>query len=118
MTAREVYEILKTYRFNYANEQELQEGIRRAFMAEQLDFGEEVSLTKQDRIDFTVGRVGVEVKVGHPLAAVMRQVHRYSQSDLIDELLLVTNRCRHAIIPKVINGKPVEVLFLGLGMLN
>jgi hypothetical protein len=35
----------------------------------------------------------------------------------VDELLLVTNRCRHSIVPETINGKPVAVLFLGWGAL-
>jgi hypothetical protein len=117
MNAQQVCNILKGYRFNYANEQDLQEGIKRAFTAEGLEFGEEVSLSKRDRIDFMVDRVGVEVKVGHPLSAVMRQIHRYSQDEQIDELLVVTNRCRHSIIPEIVNGKPVVVLFLGWGML-
>lgn len=117
MKASELAAILKGYRFNYGNEAQLQEGIRLALEGKGIQFASEVSLTSHDRIDFMVGRTGVEVKVGHPTASVMRQVHRYAQSEQVDEILLITNRCRHAMVAQEINGKRIEVLFLGWGML-
>lgn len=118
MMAAELRAVLEGFRFQYANEIELQNGIARALSDSKIEFEREVRLTGRDRIDFMAGRIGIEVKVGHPLSSVMRQVHRYMQSGMIDELLVVTNRCRHSIIPESINGKSVEVLFLGWGMLG
>lgn len=118
MSAEEIRKALEGYKFQYADEMQLQEGIANALAGSKISFVREVRLTPQDRIDFMVEKTGIEVKVGHPLASVMRQIHRYMQSDGIGELLLVTNRCRHAIIPKFVNGKPVEVLFLGWRMLG
>jgi hypothetical protein len=118
MTARDLHGIIGRYNFNYSHEVALQEGIARVLTIEQMEFAREVALTQRDRIDFMVGRLGIEVKVGHPLAQVMRQLHRYAQLEQVDELLLVTNRCRHAMVPEQINGKPVEVLFLGWGLLR
>lgn len=118
MTASDLSKLLGTYRFNYTREAELHNGIRVALEKEKIEFLAEVRLTKHDRIDFMVGTTGVEVKVGHPLASVMRQVHRYMQCEGVSELLIVTNRCRHSIVPGIINDKKVEVLFLGWGMLG
>jgi hypothetical protein len=117
MTANKLREALGGFRFRYAHEEQLQEGIAAALEKSGISFSREVKLTARDRIDFMVSRVGIEVKVGHPLASVMEQLHRYVQSSDVDGLLLVTNRCRHAIIPEVIGGKPVAVLFLGWGTL-
>lgn len=115
MTAKDLCKSLGAYRFNYAHETDLQQGIQKALETEHIEFTPEVVLSAHDRIDFMVGRVGIEVKVGHPLASVMRQIHRYAQSEKVDELLLITNRCRHLHLPESINGKPVEVLFLSWG---
>jgi hypothetical protein len=109
--------VLQGFRFHYAHETQLQEGIAAALVQSEVDFEREVKLSARDRIDFMVGRTGIEVKVGHSLASVMKQVHRYMQHQKIDGLLLVTNRCRHSIVPKTVNGKPVAVLFLGWGTL-
>lgn len=118
MTAQSLCDLLGKYRFRYANEIALQDGIQIVLRAENLEFSREVVLSGRDRIDFMVGSIGLEVKVGHPLAQVMQQIHRYAQQEQVSELLLVTNRCRHAIVPEVINGKPVVVLFLGWGLLQ
>lgn len=114
ITAVEIKTVLAGYGFHYAHEAQLQEGVALALNKESIEFEREVRLGAHDRIDFMVGRVGIEVKVGHPLSSVIKQVHRYMQHD-IDELLLVTNRCRHALVNSIINGKRVEYLFLGWG---
>lgn len=117
MTANELLAVLKTFRFRYDDEMRLQEGIAAVLASSHIPFEREVKLSQHDRIDFMTGRLGIEVKVGHPLTSVMKQVHRYMQIGEVDELLLVTNRCRHSIVPETINGKPVAVLFLGWGAL-
>ena len=118
MNARDLRDLLGSFRFQYADEIQLQDGIARVLKDSHIEFEREFRLSQRDRIDFMVEKVGIEVKVGHPLASVMRQVHRYMQSSEVEELLVVTNRCRHSIIPQIINDKPVEVLFLAWGMLG
>jgi len=75
------------------------------------------------RIDFVVeGRgcgyepetevIGVELKVGGPLASVTSQLHRYAQSEDLDALLLVPTRQKHRRVPRLLNGKPVRVAYV------
>ncbi|BDZ52705.1 hypothetical protein GCM10025867_49460 (plasmid) [Frondihabitans sucicola] len=64
------------------------------------------------RIDFLVGRVGVEIKTKGTWAAVTRQLLRYSHCPEIDSLILVTSKAAHNAIPREIGGKPVLVVSL------
>lgn len=82
-------------RYSYSNEDQLQVALEYAFASDELNARREVEIALGCRIDFVIGRVGVEVKVDSPGHAVARQLRRYLGSDLIDEVLLVTNRERH-----------------------
>jgi hypothetical protein len=79
VTANELLAVLKTFRFRYDDEMRLQEGIAAVLASSHIPFEREVKLSQHDRIDFMTGRLGIEVKVGHPLTSVMKQVHRYMQ---------------------------------------
>ena len=71
-------------------------------------------LSAADRIDFLVGRVGVEVKIGQPRRQILRQLERYAGSDRLDELLLVSS----APFPSGgfrAHGKPVFIVSLSTG---
>lgn len=73
----------------------------------------EHTLTRTDRIDFLLGRTGIEVKVKGPSAEVTRQLWRYVESDQIDDLILVTTRREHLRVigqSAIFDGKPVHVL--------
>jgi len=72
----------------------------------------EVRLTAADRIDFMVGRIGIELKIKGSLSDVTRQLHRYAQSPDVDALLLVTTRMKLRHMPPTMNGKPVLVAVL------
>ena len=111
-------DLIGRHRFAFANEDQLHLGLAQMMEQEGIAFEAEVRLTPADRIDFMVGKVGVEVKVGHSVSSVMRQLYRYAQRPEIDELLLVTTRAPHASVPETINGKPVKFVFLGWGMLG
>lgn len=70
-------------------------------------------LTRADRIDFLLGRVGIEVKVKGSSADVTRQLWRYADSPQIDGLLLVTTRREHRRVigeSVTFTGKPVLTL--------
>ena len=71
-----------------------------------LPFEHEYRLGPRCRIDFRVGRVGIEVKKGRPAsAALAKQLRRYLASDALDAVVVVTQRTTP--LPQRIAGKPV-----------
>ena len=100
-------------RFRFAHERELQEGIARALADESIAFTREARLGDAGCIDFLCNEgIGLEVKVGGPLAAVTRQMHRYACRDEVRALLLVTSRRALDRLPETMMGKPVRVVHL------
>jgi hypothetical protein len=102
---------LRRLRFRYCNEAELQAGLGAALTNLGYTVLREVILTPQDRVDFLVDGVGIEVKVKGPTTAVVRQLVRYAEHDAIEALILVTTRLRHQP-PRELNGKSVIVVAL------
>jgi dihydrodipicolinate synthase/N-acetylneuraminate lyase len=98
--------------FRFADEAQLQAGIAEALGADGIAFEREARLDGKNRIDFLIGRVGVEVKVGGSLTDVTTQLMRYAARDEIDELVLVTSRLRHDRMPLKLNGKSLTVVTL------
>lgn len=105
--------LIESHRFIFANESELQAAIAQVLTDAGLEFSREVSLSRNDRIDFLVGDIGIEVKVEGGLAEVTRQLHRYFQFEQIGSVLLITTRMRHAMnLPASINDKPLLTIAL------
>ncbi len=78
-------------------------------------FAREVRLDKANRIDFMVGHIGVEVKIGGGISALIRQLARYAEFDQVGDLVLVSTRATLARVPTELNGKRVRVaLLLGI----
>ena len=112
-----IIDCIAGFRFSYANEYQLQEGLAAALSSRGWPVEREVRLGARDRIDLLVGSVGVEVKVAGKPDSVVRQLTRYAESDDIDALVLVTSRVRHLDLPALINGKPVvSVSLVGAGL--
>lgn len=99
--------------FNYADEIGLQEGIEQALARANIENRREVVLAPRDRIDFMVGRIGIEVKVAGNADRALFQLERYANSGEIDGLLLITTRS-WAAFPDCVGGKPLEVISLAL----
>ena len=110
--AEEIRAVLAGYRFRFASERELQDGIARVLDSAGLSHRREATLNDAGTIDFLVGDVGVEVKIKGALAAVTRQLHRYAEQPLVRELLLVTGSGRLDRLPSSLCGKPLGVLHL------
>ena len=113
-TAKEIADALNSYHFSYQNEAELQTGIGFVLTQMKIEFSREVRLTKKDRIDFLVDKIGIEVKTDGALAAVTRQLWRYAECPEIDALILVTTRQAHRNMPDTLLGKPLFVIWLNL----
>lgn len=105
---------LRSYRFRFTSEKELQDGIELAFVGEKLDFEREEHLAPGDIPDFLVEPgLAVEVKVAGSPHEIMRQLARYAASPRVAELLLVTRKAQHAHrFPVAIGGKPLRVFVL------
>jgi hypothetical protein len=108
VTGARVARTLAGYRLPVSNEADMQRAIERAFSNDGMPHRREVT-KGADRIDFVVGRVGVECKVDGSVAEVTRQIERYALWAELDELLLVTTKGQHLNLPRVLNGKPVRV---------
>lgn len=106
--------LLDSHRFNFQTEGELQNGIAAVLTDQRIPFVREHRLTGADRIDFLAAGLGIEIKVGGSLSAIIRQLHRYAQSAEITALLLVTTKASHLEYPQSLNGKPVHCFFLSL----
>jgi hypothetical protein len=108
--------LISSARVDLSTEAAAQNGLTRLFEAEGLPYEAEVRLSAADRIDFLIGRIGVEVKIGHPRRSILRQLERYAGSDRVDALLLVSS----APFPSSgfdLNGKPVHIVSLSTGWL-
>ncbi len=112
MTASELADILFHARYRYNSEKELQLAISQILYQSNLPWKTEVPLTKKDRIDFMVGDIGIEVKVGGSFQQVLRQLHRYACLPEVQGLVLVTTRQSHRDLPTKLNGKPLFVVWL------
>lgn len=110
-TINQVHQILSRHRFDVSTETVLQEQIAAAFTAAGIEFQREKVLSAQDRIDFMVGTLGIEVKIKGSPSAIYRQCNRYCALPEISELLLVTGRAMG--LPGEIEGKPCYLLNLG-----
>ncbi len=116
MTAAELADTIRRYRYNYATEDELQRGLEAALRSEGLHVTREVQLGC-GRIDLMVDRVGVEVKIDGTAASALHQLGRYAKDPAVDELVLVTSRTRHAGLRVVDLAVPFEVVVLtGVGL--
>lgn len=68
-------------------------------------------LSPRCRIDFMVGRIGIEVKKNRPESARLReQLSRYAASGEVDELLVIAPRGVN--LPRTIGGKRVTMMAL------
>lgn len=92
-------------------EYDIHSQIAGALTAAGLAFEHEYKLGPRCRIDFIVGRVGIEVKKGRPAASALSgQLRRYLASEELDAVVVVTQRALP--LPGRIGGKPVVVVSL------
>lgn len=108
LTADKVCLLLGAFRFTFATENELQQGLADALTSLGLDPEREVRLGAAGRIDLLVDGVGIEVKVTGQRSRVSAQLSRYAERPEVRELLLVTTRARHRL-PEELSGKPCRV---------
>lgn len=101
--------VMRSCRFNFSNEKELQAGIEELLTQEGINFAREHQLPPVGRIDFYLpdDRIGIEVKVKGSPSDVLKQFHGYCGHADIDALLVVSSRTKLGNLPDVLNHKPV-----------
>lgn len=73
-------------------------------------YTKECVLAPSERIDFLINGIGVECKIAGSKNDVLRQLSRYAEFDVIEELVLVTTRASHRDLDGItLNGKRVHV---------
>jgi hypothetical protein len=125
MTADDVCRVLYNAKYHYHSEKELQHGVAQVLTDHGLIFKPEYLLGPRDRIDFFLlddSGLGIECKSddssgGTSLAAVTRQLMRYSNSPEIKGLVLLTTMSKHKNLPEKLNGKPLYIVHLLLSFL-
>lgn len=117
---------IRARHFDFANEEELQEGLALALADAGYPVRREVVLDGTSRIDLMVVQdaeseewvppgIGIEVKVAGRSASVLKQLERYARFDQVTGLILVTSRRRtHGQMRSLseIDGKPFLVVDL------
>lgn len=94
-----------------ASEEELHRLIAEALLREGMMAEHEVRLAPRCRIDFMVGRIGIEIKKSRPhRAALVAQLERYAACDGVDALVVIASRGVN--LPKTIGGKRVTMMAL------
>lgn len=105
---------LQSYRYNFSDEKEFQDGIERALQAAFIPHERECLLGENGIIDFRCENgVGIEVKIKGSKSDVRRQIARYVQDSRISSVIIATTRHAHLSIHMEINAKPVRSVFLG-----
>ncbi|AZO29341.1 hypothetical protein [Mesorhizobium sp. M1B.F.Ca.ET.045.04.1.1] len=104
-TAQEIMGFLSRLRLPLSTEVKLQLAIAEEFNAAGVNYEREVQLSPEDRPDFMIGDVAIEVKIKGSKRAIFHQVERYAQHAKVRELILISNVAMG--FPPEINGKPV-----------
>lgn len=104
---------LKSFRYRFTSENELQEGLH-AVLSSITETIREYRLDEHDRPDFFLPEHGlaIEVKTKGSAKAVLEQVLRYSEHDQVRAILVVSSRVQASTLPAKINGKPLHSLAL------
>lgn len=110
--SKALIEALRSVRFRFSSEEDLQLGIEKLLTSRSIPFEREVRLDAYSRIDFMVGGVGVEVKIDGSAEELGRQVLRYLQHENVREIVVVTTRATHRDLPRELEGKKISVVYL------
>lgn len=96
--------------FRFSNEADIQDGVEALLRRAGIAFERERVIGAFGRIDFlTAGGTGIEVKYfGCSVSNLTRQIYRYTESDEVRALLVVSPRTAHDGISRTLNGKTVS----------
>lgn len=110
-TPQAVVAALASGRFSLAREKETQAEIASAFGRLAIGYQREVDLGDRNIIDFLLGSIGIEVKIGGAKRAIFAQCQRYCETGKLSALILATNVAIG--FPRTLAGVPCYVVSLG-----
>lgn len=121
MTANQQYHsaaslsaLLGDYRLPMGSELRLQNEIELILQQNGVQYLREHRFDPVDRIDFLVGDVGIECKIGGSRANVLSQLTRYAEQDAVSGLILVSTRHTHRFSARELCGKPFHIVRVGV----
>ena len=108
----EIAKLISKYAFTYQNEKDLQDGIENVLILGKIKYIREFKMTARERIDFYLPdtKTGIEIKTKGAETQIIRQLLRYSQLDLINELILITTKSAYP--PGTLNKKPCNSIYI------
>lgn len=113
VTVQLVIDIIKTHKFVYTTEKDLQGAIADVLGQKGILFEREQKIGDKEVIDFMIGgSIGLEVKTKGSPSDVARQLLAYAGRDCVKELILVTGRARLGRLPEMLLGKRIHVVTL------
>ncbi|TAL65835.1 MAG: hypothetical protein EPN79_11840 [Burkholderiaceae bacterium] len=105
---RDAADILAGFRFRFASEVDLQDGINQALFLRGIGFTREKALTQRDRPDFLLSTgVAIEVKVAGSLSDLIRQCSRYAEHPDVTAVLAVGTPSWLNRVPQQLASKPL-----------
>lgn len=111
MSTSDLVDLLLSHTLRFGSERQLQDDVESILSAAGIVFEREHPLAG-DRIDFLVGRIGVECKVAGGGSAVLEQLLRYAARPELDSMILVTSRHTHRFQVRELNAKPFHVVWV------
>lgn len=100
--------LLRSFRFRFATEKDLQDGIEAALKDANIQYAREYPLNKSDRPDFMIGGIAVEVKTKGSLSDLLRQASRYAACNEVIAVLVIGTPRWLPRVPAELGGKPLR----------
>lgn len=111
-TEADLAQHLRSYRFRFGSEKDLQDDVEMALTEAGITFSREVPLAG-DRIDFLCADgIGIECKIAGGPSVVLEQLLRYAKCPEVQALILLTSRHTHRFQATEIGGKPLIVVWV------
>lgn len=104
--------IIKSYKYNYSNEDILQKGIAKVLDLHGISYSREHKLSDRDRIDFYTNSIGIEVKTKGSATNLARQIRRYLDFEDVKAIIVVCTKKSLTKLPEELNSKPIHVCYL------
>ena len=103
---------LPRYRYRFADENELHDGIATVLDTIELNYQREYAASTADRFDFLLdGGVVIEAKVNGSLAQAVQQIDRYCKLEVVHGIAIVTTKRWDGVISRAkLRGKEVAVI--------